>query len=48
MPRQIATIPMAGTRKTGRPRRRWSDKVKWDLKHNWIKNRQAMARDRQE
>jgi hypothetical protein len=39
---------MEGTRKIGRPRKRWKYKVEGDLKIMGIKNRHAMARDRWE
>jgi hypothetical protein len=48
MPNQIATATMEGTRKKGRPCKRWQDKVEEDLNVLGIKDRQAMARDRWE
>jgi hypothetical protein len=38
---------MEGTRKGGRPSKRWRDKFEEDLNILGIKNREAMARDRQ-
>jgi hypothetical protein len=45
MPKQIATITMEGTRKRGRPHKRWRDEVVEDLKTMGVKNRPAVARD---
>jgi hypothetical protein len=42
------TTKMEGTRKRGRPRKRWTDEVEEDLKIMGIKNWHAVAKDRQE
>jgi hypothetical protein len=39
---------MEGKRKRERPRKRWIDEVEEDLKIMGIRNRHAVARDRQE
>jgi hypothetical protein len=39
---------MEGTRKRGRPRKNGGDDIEDDLSITEIRNRQAMARDRQE
>jgi hypothetical protein len=46
MPKQIAEATIEGTRKRGRPRRRWKEEVEEDLNIMEIKNRRASARDR--
>jgi hypothetical protein len=46
MPKQIAAAAREGTRKTGRPRKRWKDEVEEDLNIMGIKNGRAAARDR--
>jgi hypothetical protein len=48
MPKTIMTTKMEGTRKRGRPRKRWIDEVEEDLKIMGIRNWHAVARDRQE
>jgi len=48
IPKQISTPIMEGTRKIGRPRKIWRDKVEGNLKIMGIKNSQAIARDRWE
>jgi hypothetical protein len=48
MPKKIMTIKIEGTRKRGRPRKRWIDEVEDDLKIMGIRNWLAMAKDRQE
>jgi hypothetical protein len=45
---KIMTTKMKGTRKRGRPRKRWIDEVEEDLKIMGIRNWHAVARDRQE
>jgi hypothetical protein len=42
------TTKMEGTRKRGRPRKRWTDEVEDDLKIMGIRNWHAVAKDRQE
>jgi hypothetical protein len=44
MPKQIATATRDGTRKRGRPHKRWRNKVKDDFNIMGIENRQAMSR----
>jgi hypothetical protein len=46
MPKQIATATIEGTRKRGRPRKRWKDEVEEDLNIMGIKNGREAARDR--
>jgi len=46
MPKQIAAATIEGTRKRGRPRKRWKDEVEEDLNIMGIKNGRAAARDR--
>jgi hypothetical protein len=46
LPKQIATAIIEGTRKRGRPRKRWKDEVEEDLNIMGIKNGRAAARDR--
>jgi hypothetical protein len=48
MPKKIMTTQMEGTRKRGRPRKRWIDEVEEDLKIMGIRNWHAVAKDRQE
>jgi hypothetical protein len=48
MPKQIMTTKTEGTRKRGRPRKRWMDEVEEDLKIMGIRNWHAVAKDRQE
>jgi hypothetical protein len=45
---KIMTIKMEGTRKRGRPRKRWIDEVEEVLKIIGIRNWNAVAKDRQE
>jgi hypothetical protein len=45
MSKQIAAATIEGTRKTGRPRKRWKDEVEEDLIGNKKNGREA-ARDR--
>jgi hypothetical protein len=47
MPKKITT-KMEGTRKRGRPSKRWTDEVEEDLKIMGIRNLHAVAKDRQE
>jgi hypothetical protein len=42
------TTEIEGTRKRGRPRKRWIDEVEEDLKIMGIVNWHAVAKDRQE
>jgi hypothetical protein len=42
------TTKIEGTRKRGRPRKRWLDEVEEDLKIMEISNLHAVAKDRQE
>jgi len=44
MPKQIAAPKMEGTRKRGRPRKRWSDVVEVNLNIMGIKNSQGLIR----
>jgi hypothetical protein len=46
MPKQIAAATIEGTRKRGRPRKRWKDEFEEDLNIVGIKNGRAVARDR--
>jgi hypothetical protein len=46
MPKQIAAATIEGTRKRGRPHKRWKDEVEEDLNIMGIKNGRAAARDR--
>jgi hypothetical protein len=46
MPKQIAVATIEGTRKRGRPRKRWKDEVEEDLNIMGITNGRAAARDR--
>jgi hypothetical protein len=48
MPKRIMTTKTEGTRKRGRPRKRWIDEVEEDLKIMGIINWHAVAKDRQE
>jgi hypothetical protein len=48
MPKRIMTTKMEGTRKRGRPRKRWIDEIEEDLKIMGIRNWHAVAKDRQE
>jgi hypothetical protein len=45
-PRNAKTATIEGTRKTGRPRKRWKDEVEEDLNIMGIKHGRAAARDR--
>jgi hypothetical protein len=45
---KIMTTKMEGTRKRGRPRKRWIDEVEEDLKIMGIRNWHAVVKDRQE
>jgi hypothetical protein len=45
---KIITSKMEGTRKRGRPRKRWRDEVEEDLKITGIRNWYAVPKDRQE
>jgi hypothetical protein len=47
-PIQIAIAKTEGTRKRGRPYKRWRDEVEDHLNRMEIKNMQAVARDHQE
>jgi hypothetical protein len=46
MPKQIAAATIRGTRKIGRPRKRWKDEVEDDLNIMGIKNGREAAKDR--
>jgi hypothetical protein len=46
MPKQIAAVTTEGTRKIGRPRKRWEDEFEEDLNIMGINNGRAAARDR--
>jgi hypothetical protein len=46
MSKQIAAATTEGTRKRGRPRKRWKDEVEEDLNIMGIKNGRAAARGR--
>jgi hypothetical protein len=46
MTKQISAATIEGTRKRGRPRKRWKDEVEEDLNIMGIKNGRAAARDR--
>jgi hypothetical protein len=48
MPKKIMTTKMEGTRKRGRPHKRWIDEVEEDVKIMGIRNWHAVAKDRQE
>jgi hypothetical protein len=48
MPEKIMTTKMEGTRKRGRPRKRWIDEAEEDLKIMGIRNWHAVAKDLQE
>jgi len=48
MPKQIVTSTMEGTRKRGRPRKRWTDDVEVNLNIMGIKNSQGLIRDLRE
>jgi hypothetical protein len=48
MPKKIMTTKMEGTRKRGRPCKRWIDEVEEDLKIMGIRNWHAVAKDRQQ
>jgi hypothetical protein len=45
---KIMTTKVEGTRKRGRPRKRWIDEVEEDLKIMGIRNWHSVAKDRQE
>jgi hypothetical protein len=47
MPKQTKAATIEGTRKRGRPCKRWKDEVEEDLNIMGIKNWRAAARDRQ-
>jgi hypothetical protein len=44
MPKQIATTTLEGTRKRGRPRKRWTDEVEEDLNMMRIKTGRQWSR----
>jgi hypothetical protein len=44
-PKKIMTAEMKGTRKRGRPRKRWIDEVEEDLKIMEIRSWHAVAKD---
>jgi hypothetical protein len=44
MPKQTAVATIEGTRKRGRPRKRWKDEVEEDLKYNGNKKRACSSR----
>jgi hypothetical protein len=46
MAKQIAAATIGGTRKRGRPRKRWKDEVEDDLNIMGIKNGREAAKDR--
>jgi hypothetical protein len=46
MPKQIAGATIEGTRKRGRPRKRWKDEVEDNLNIMGIRNGSAAGRDR--
>jgi hypothetical protein len=46
IPKQIAAVTTEGTRKIGRPRKRWEDEFEEDLNLMGIRNGRAAARDR--
>jgi hypothetical protein len=48
MPKKTMTTKMEGTRKRGRPRKRWIDVVEEDLKIMGIRNWHAVAKDHHE
>jgi hypothetical protein len=48
MCKKIMTTKVEGTRKRGRPHKRWIDEVEEDLKIMGIRNWHAVAKDRQE
>jgi len=48
IPKQIATGTMEGTRKRGRPRKRWTEEAEDGLNVMGVQYRRAMARDRRE
>jgi hypothetical protein len=45
MPKQIAVATIEGTRKRGRPHKRWKDEIEEDLNLMGIKNERAAARE---
>jgi hypothetical protein len=47
IPKQIAVAKREGTRKRGRPRKRWKDEAEENMNIMGVKNGRAVARDRQ-
>jgi hypothetical protein len=45
MPKQNATATIEGTRKRGRPRKRWTEEIEDGLNVIGVKYRRPMARD---
>jgi hypothetical protein len=48
MPRNILKDKMHGTKRKGRPRKRWIDDVEQDLRAMGVRGWRTRARDRQE
>ena len=48
MPKQMVTARIKGTRKRGRPRKRWTDEIEEDLKTMGIRNLYTAARNRKQ
>jgi len=46
MPRKIFTQEMEGTRRRGRPRKRWKEEVKRDLQVLGVRRRRELVADR--